>query len=105
MIRYSRFVEPDVSEQRAVPKSPVPRTVIVPPLQAAVALAPTPLKADILQPVDETLLPGVEQLDLTAPDNPPPKAKKGKSVMRKPKMPPADSSTAPALPLLAQFEN
>jgi hypothetical protein len=104
MIRYSRFVEPEVSDQRAAPKTTKPRTVILPSLQAAAVLAPTALKPDVPQLADDALLPGVEGLELTARDNRPPKIKKGKSVMRKPKTPPADSGTAPALPLLAQFE-
>jgi hypothetical protein len=106
MIRYSRYIEPDVPQQRAVPKSPSPkpRTVVVPPVQAATVSAPTSLKTDIPQRAVETLLTGVEQLELTALDSPPSKGKKGKPAPRKPKMPPVDSTTAPALPLLTQFE-
>lgn len=106
MIRYSRYVEPDIPQQRAVPKSPSPkpRTVVVPQVQAATEPEPVSLDTHILQPADETLLPSVAQLELTAPDSPPPKARKGKPPVRKPKILPADSSTAPALPLLAAFE-
>ena len=105
MIRYSRYVEPDLP-QRAVPKSPSrkPRTVVVPPVQAATEPAPTSLTADMPQQAVENLVPGVEQRELTAPDNPPLKAKKTKPAMRKPKIQPDDSSTAKVLPLLAAFE-
>jgi len=76
MIRYFRYVEPEVPQERVAPKSPS----------------------------NETLLAGVGHLELTAPDGPLRKAKKGKAALRKPKVPTTDGSTAPALPLLTGFE-
>lgn len=106
MIRYSRYVEPDAPQQRTVPKSssPKPRTIVVPQVQAATEPAPRTLDTNITPPTDATLLPGVEQLELTAPDNPPAKARKSRPVICKSKTQTADSSTAPALPLLTAFE-
>jgi len=106
MIRYSRYVEPDVPQQRAAPisPSPKPRTVVVSTEHAATEPAPTSLNTDWLDPAAETLSPRVEQLELTAPEGPPPKAKKSKSHVRRPKTQPADSATTPALPLLTGIE-
>lgn len=106
MIRYSRFVEPEVPLQRVAPRSPSPkpRTIDVPQVQAATEPAPPSLDTDMLLPAIGTLLAGVEQLELTAPDSPLPKAKKGKPALRKPMVPPADGRAAPALPLLTGFD-
>ena len=106
MIRYSRYVEPDVPQQRAVPKSPSPkpRTVVVSTGHAATEPAPTSLNTDRLHSAAETLSPGVEQLELTAPNGPPSKARKSKSSVRRPKTQPVDSRMAPVLPLLTGIE-
>ena len=68
MIRYSRFVEPEVPLQRVAPRSPSPkpRTIDVPQVQSATEPAPTSLHTDMLLPAIGTLLAGVEQLELTA---------------------------------------
>ncbi|WP_426232343.1 hypothetical protein [Pararhizobium sp. DWP3-4] len=71
---------------------------------AATEPAPTSLNTDKVQSAAETLSPGVEHLELTAPDGPPSKARKSKSSGRRPKTQPADSGTAPALPLLTGIE-
>lgn len=106
MIRYSRYVEPAVPQQRAVPKSPSPkpRTVVVSTEHAATEPAPTSPNTDRLHSAAVTLSPGVEQLELTAPDGPPSKARKSKSSVRRPKTQPADDGTAPAFPLLTGIE-
>jgi len=102
MIRYSRHIEPDIPQQRtaAISLSLSPRNVIVPQLEAGTEQVPTSLEVDMRQSAEETLLLGVEQLELTAPNRPPPEARKSKSLIRKPKKQPVDSSMAPAMPLL-----
>jgi hypothetical protein len=106
MIRYFRYVEPEVPQERIAPKSqsPKPRAVVVPQVQVATEPAPISFNTDMSLPTNETLLAGVEQLQLTAPVGPLRKAKKGKPAPRKPKVPTTDGSTGPALPLLTGFE-